>query len=88
MQDKNNSEPVIKITNLVKEYKMFDKKIDRLKEAIIPKCQKHHTFRAMNELNLEVRRGEILGILGKNGARKINSFKNDYRCSFSKFWKY
>lgn len=83
MQETLDSEPVIKITNLVKEYKMFDKKIDRLKEAVIPKCQKHHTFRAMNELNLEVRRGEILGILGKNGARKIYSFKNDYRSSVS-----
>lgn len=83
MQETLDSEPVIKITNLVKEYKMFDKKIDRLKEAVIPKCQKHNTFRAMNELNLEVRRGEILGILGKNGARKIYSFKNDYRSSVS-----
>lgn len=75
MQEKLNSEPVIKITNLVKEYKMYDKKIDRLAEAVIPKFKKHHTFRAMNELNLEVRRGEVLGILGKNGAGKSTLLK-------------
>ena len=70
-----DSEPVIKITNLIKEYKMFDKKIDRLAEAVIPRYTKHHTFRAMNELNLEVRRGEVLGILGKNGAGKSTLLK-------------
>ena len=75
MSNANDSETVIKITNLVKEYKMFDKKIDRLAEVIIPKYQKHHTFRAMNELNLEVRKGEVLGILGKNGAGKSTLLK-------------
>ena len=68
-------EPIIKITNLVKEYKMFDKKIDRLAEVVIPKYKKHKIFRAMDGLNLEVRRGEVLGILGKNGAGKSTLLK-------------
>ena len=75
MAQKNTDEPVIKITNLIKEYKMFDKKIDRLLEAIVPRYQKHKMFRAMDELNLEVKKGEVLGILGKNGAGKSTLLK-------------
>lgn len=75
MAEEKAEEPVIKITNLVKEYKMFDKKIHRLAEAVIPKYKKHRIFRAMDELNLEVKKGEILGILGKNGAGKSTLLK-------------
>ena len=75
MAEEKAEEPVIKITNLVKEYKMFDKKIHRLAEAVIPKYKKHRIFRAMDELNLEVKKGEILGFLGKNGAGKSTLLK-------------
>ena len=70
-----NTEPVIKITNLVKEYKMYNRKKDRLLEAIIPGYSKHSTFKAMDNLNLEIRKGEVLGILGKNGAGKSTLLK-------------
>ncbi len=75
MAQKDTDEPVIKITNLIKEYKMFDRKIYRLMEAVIPKCKKHKIFRAMDELNLEVKKGEVLGILGRNGAGKSTLLK-------------
>ncbi len=71
----DNSETVIKITNLVKEYKMFDRKKDRLLETILPRYQKHTTFRALDNLNLELKKGEVLGILGKNGAGKSTLLK-------------
>lgn len=70
------SETVIKITNLVKEYKMFARKKDRLMEAIFPNfVHKHGTFKAMDNFNLEVKKGEVLGILGKNGAGKSTLLK-------------
>ena len=71
----SENEVVIKITNLVKEYKMYSRKKDRLLEAIIPGYQKHTKFRAMDDLNLEIRKGEALGILGKNGAGKSTLLK-------------
>ena len=41
------SETVIKIDNLVKEYKMFARKKDRLLEALFPSfIQRHGTFKA------------------------------------------
>lgn len=66
---------VIKISNLVKEYKMFNSKKDRLFEAVIPGYEKHATFRALDNLNLELKKGEVLGILGKNGAGKSTLLK-------------
>lgn len=72
---KENSEIAIKITNLVKEYKMYNRKKDRLLEAIVPKYERHSTFRAMDNLNLEIKKGEVLGILGKNGAGKSTLLK-------------
>ncbi len=69
------SDTVIKISNLVKEYKMFSSKKDRLFEAVIPGYEKHSTFRALDNLNLELKKGEVLGILGKNGAGKSTLLK-------------
>lgn len=71
----SKNEVVIKITDLVKEYKMYSRKKDRLLEAVIPGYQKHTKFRAMDNLNLEIRKGEALGILGKNGAGKSTLLK-------------
>lgn len=71
----DSTDTVIRISDLVKEYKMYSNKKDRLLEAILPKYQKHSTFRAMDNLNLEIKKGEVLGILGKNGAGKSTLLK-------------
>ena len=71
----SDQDTVIKITNLVKEYKMFASKKDRLFETVIPGFHKHSTFRALDNLNLELKKGEVLGILGKNGAGKSTLLK-------------
>ena len=71
----NTDENVIEIKNLTKEYKMFARKKDRLLETIIPTCKRHGVFKAMDDLNLEVKSGEVLGILGKNGAGKSTLLK-------------
>ena len=66
---------VIEIKNLRKDYKMYKSKQARLIEAIIPIYKNHDTFSAINGLNLELKRGEVLGILGKNGAGKSTLLK-------------
>ena len=71
----SDQDTVVKITNLVKEYKMFASKKDRLLETIVPGFHKHSTFRALDNLNLELKKGEVLGILGKNGAGKSTLLK-------------
>lgn len=70
-----NSENVIEIKNLCKEYKMYHSKKDRLLEILLPKYEKHTNFTAMEGFNLELKKGEILGILGRNGAGKSTLLK-------------
>ena len=66
----NDNDIAIKIENLGKDYKMFARKKDRLIETVFPMVNRHGVFKAMDNFNLEVRKGEVLGVLGKNGAGK------------------
>ena len=70
-----DKEIVVKIENLCKNYKMFDRKADRLIEAVVPGVERHKTFKALDNFNLEIGKGEVLGILGKNGAGKSTLLK-------------
>ena len=69
------SDNIIEIKNLTKSYKMYASKQAKLLEIIIPKCKRHTEFKALDNLNLEVKKGEVLGILGKNGAGKSTLLK-------------
>lgn len=74
-ESKKQDDVVISISNLTKEYKMFARKKDRLVETLFPFMDRHGVFKAMDDLNLEVRKGEVLGVLGKNGAGKSTLLK-------------
>lgn len=75
MEEENNEEIAIEIKDLVKEYKMYKGRKDRLVETLFPKVQRHDSFKAVNGLNLTVKKGEVLGILGENGAGKSTLLK-------------
>ena len=66
----------IKVTDLTKKYKLYGKNSDRLKDALglLPKdsCTEHL---ALNHVNLEVKRGETIGIIGTNGSGKSTILK-------------
>jgi len=66
----------ISISNLTKVYKLYDKRIDRLKESLHPLKKKYHRpFFALKNVNLRVKKGEILGVVGQNGAGKSTLLK-------------
>lgn len=70
------SDTTISIKNLSKVYKLYDKHIDRLKEAVHPFKKKYHReFYALKNINIEAKRGEILGFVGRNGAGKSTLLK-------------
>ncbi|MBR3163406.1 MAG: ABC transporter ATP-binding protein [Clostridia bacterium] len=71
----DNEEYAIEIENLTKEYKMYNRKKDRLLEIVLPWYNHHDTFTAVDNLSIKVKKGEILGILGKNGAGKSTLLK-------------
>lgn len=66
---------VLRITNLKKEYKMYKSNKAKLFEMILPAYKNHTTFSALSNFNLELKKGEVLGILGKNGAGKSTLLK-------------
>jgi lipopolysaccharide transport system ATP-binding protein len=67
----------IKINNLTKEYKLYEHNVrDRLLDTFLPgKRKRSKSFVAINDLSLEVKEGEILGIVGQNGAGKSTLLK-------------
>ena len=73
--EKEQQENVIEIKDLVKKYKMYNRKQDRLLEAIFLKMNRHSDFTATDHLDLTIKKGEALGILGKNGAGKSTLLK-------------
>lgn len=68
-------EKVIEIKNITKIYNLYDKPTDRLKEALFPKFSKHKEFSALKDVSFDVKKGEILGIIGKNGSGKSTILK-------------
>lgn len=67
---------VIALTEVSKHYRLYDRKIDRLTEVLIPfKGTRHRIFNALQKINLNVDQGEVLGIVGRNGSGKSTLLK-------------
>ena len=75
----SSNAPVISLQSVGKTYKRFAKPSDRFWQAVWPSAFRSasqtadaaaNEFVALAPLNLEVRRGEALGLVGRNGAGK------------------
>lgn len=62
---------MISATHISKRYRLYDTPASRLKELLMGgRRQYHRDFQALEDVSLEVPRGEALGVIGRNGAGK------------------
>ena len=65
----------IRVNDLVKVYKLYNKPSDRLKEAFGLAKNKHKEHYALNGVDLTIHQGETVGIIGTNGSGKSTILK-------------
>ena len=70
---------LVKAENLEMQFKIPESKYDTLKERVVNlfkgKHQKYKTFKVLNDINFEIKKGESLGVIGHNGAGKSTLLK-------------
>jgi lipopolysaccharide transport system ATP-binding protein len=74
-----SSEIAIAVEGLSKCYQIYDQPRDRLKQFVLPRIQRFlgqasrqyfQEFWALNDVSLEINKGETVGIIGRNGSGK------------------
>ncbi|MGG6270204.1 ABC transporter ATP-binding protein [Leptolyngbya sp. AN03gr2] len=63
-------EVAISLKNVSKCFKRYARPVDRLKEILLPGKSRAEPFWAIQNIDLDIFRGETIGIVGQNGAGK------------------
>jgi len=67
---------VIEVANLTKIYKLYNSPKDRLREIFSINGKKfHHEFYALNDVSINIEKGQTVGIIGQNGSGKSTLLK-------------
>lgn len=73
-----DAKPMIEIRNVTMQYRMSNDRVSNLKEYLIKRLKKRISFEyftALDDVSFAVRQGEVLGLIGHNGAGKSTILK-------------
>lgn len=63
--------PALRVEGVSKQYRIYDRPVDRLKESLTRgRWKTHRAFWALSEISFEVEAGTTTGIIGPNGSGK------------------
>lgn len=65
----------IRFDNVTKEYSLYKNDRKRLLGILFKKAVKHKTYRALDNVSFTIKKGESVGIIGRNGAGKSTILK-------------
>lgn len=74
----SSEQPMIILDNVAVKYRVPTERIGTFKEFAIRKLQRRVTYKnfwALNDINLEITKGEVFGLVGNNGAGKSTMLK-------------
>ncbi len=74
-EKKTEAAVAIKVKNVVKVYKLYEKLRDRMYDALGLKKKNYKLYYALNGVSLNVYQGETVGIIGTNGSGKSTLLK-------------
>ncbi len=76
MTDMNNEKQAIRVSDVTKIYRLYNRQRDRLWESLGLDFKKNYKEkRALDHVSFEVKRGETVGIIGTNGSGKSTMLK-------------
>jgi lipopolysaccharide transport system ATP-binding protein len=66
-----SSNLAIRAEHLCKSFQIYNRPIDRLKQMLVRNRRRYYRdFAALHDVNFELKKGEVLGLVGRNGAGK------------------
>ncbi|MBJ6978552.1 MULTISPECIES: ABC transporter ATP-binding protein [unclassified Luteimonas] len=65
-----SSEVVVRLRGIGKSFPMFDKPYQQLLHVLAPGARRVEHFHALRGVDLDIRRGEAIGVIGRNGSGK------------------